>query len=79
MWKTCEEKKDPLTFDGYLTRLSKGVKRDTGALKRDFEIANCLGYVTIYRDEIKRCLCFKKGEKYEEIMDKKEQRKERHG
>jgi uncharacterized LabA/DUF88 family protein len=73
IWKICEERQDPLTFEGYLHKLTGRLHRGIDVLKKDFEVANCLGYVSIYRDEVKRCLCLKKGENYEEIATLQEQ------
>jgi hypothetical protein len=79
LWRVSQEENDPVTLEGYITQLSKRVHRDIDKLRQDFEVANCLGYVTIYRDEKKDCLCLKRGKSYETVLTGEKQRKECHG
>jgi hypothetical protein len=70
LWNKFQRTGEPIILDNYVDLLSKRVDRDITQIKKDFEIAHCLGFVSIYKDAKNGCFCLKKGGKYAEIMKK---------
>jgi uncharacterized LabA/DUF88 family protein len=69
-WKKYQRTGEPIFMDTYIELLSKRIDRGIPQIKKDFEVAHCLGFVTIYLDTGKKCFYLRKGEKYAEIMKK---------
>ena len=67
IWKANHEAGEPVSLKGYISIISKKVKRDGTQIMDDFKLAHRFKYVTIYKDEIKG-LCLTKGENYREVI-----------
>lgn len=67
VWKVYNEAGDPVTLKGYISIISKKVRRNDMQIMDDFKLAHCFKYVTIYKDENKG-LCLTKGENYQEVI-----------
>ena len=69
VWKTFEMEGEPVTLKGYMNIIAKKIKRNSSQILKDFEIAHYYQYITIYKDQ-NRGLCLKKGDKFNELLDK---------
>jgi uncharacterized LabA/DUF88 family protein len=70
VWKVYAEAGEPITLKGYISIISKKVRRNDLQILDDFKLAHRYKYVTIYKHEIKG-LCLKKGENYREVLTNK--------
>ena len=66
IWKRFETDGNPITLKGYISIICKKIARDGSQIVKDFELADHLKYITIYKDE-NRGFCLKRGDKHAEI------------
>lgn len=67
VWKVYSEAGEPITLKGYISIISKKVRRNDIQIMDDFKLAHRFKYITIYKDE-NRGLCLTKGENYREVL-----------
>jgi uncharacterized LabA/DUF88 family protein len=67
VWKFYNEAGEPVTLKGYISIISKKVRRNDMQIMDDFKLAHRFKYVTIYKDENKG-LCLTQGENYQEVL-----------
>lgn len=67
VWKTYNQAGEPVSLKGYISIISKKVRRNDTQILNDFKLAHRFKYVTIYKDENKG-LCLTRGENYQEVL-----------
>ena len=67
VWKTYETEGNPITLKGYMSIVSKKIRRNSTQVIKYFELAHQYKYITIYKDRDKG-LCLRKGDNFAEVL-----------